>query len=541
MRIITTIIIMLLSSIFLSAQNPNTGEIADNTSWIHLGTLWDAPGSISEISSTGEYAVIQQDRIMRLAHIFSGEIVLEVMNGNISFSDDGQYAIYYQYSSYTSTDEEYFSVLNLETGHSYELEGSFDSSASNEIFSVSVERHEGINNPTSQLRLFETGELIAEYQGYISTFSRDLSFVVVHRIGNIGEAHHRFYVLDIESDKILAEYSHPIPDYVYSGSSSFNVDDSLLAIYFFPDEMKIIDTNTWDVLYTLAGGISFSADGRYIAHNNHAGYSEVQLIEAHTGEVLDEFLGSLHFSHNGQYWIRGEALDYDVREWQIIEFDTEDTIYEYTGYGAPGILGDNLISIWDFTTQSTRFYDLDTNELIQEINGFIEAFGNYMIVDDTYTPFEYLTKWDTGETYATGRQIEISPTNDFALVSNGLFVDVYGTIDMQIINLTPPRSEEGIAQASPGELLIYPAPGSDNPRIITDGNMLNDTYFDVLGQSQDSHWLFVSFHSQGVNPERIIGWIQNENLEEIISWENVPILDSEDPINHLKTIAFNQS
>lgn len=515
----------------------------DEIGWIRLGTFWDALGSISSISPRGDYTVItyddtgiSDDNPRRLVHISTGNVILEVEGGDIVFNDTGQFAIYYQFADeYPYVRQAH--VLNLDTGHTYSVDGYIDNFNSNDQYMVSTQRIEGERNPISQLRAPATGEIIAEYTGAIVRFSRDRSVVVV---SSIDETQRTMRVMDIAANEQVAAFTYPIPDMPYSHNAAFNVDDSLLALYFFPEEMQIIDTDTWTVLYTLIGSIIFSPDGRYIAHNNHAGYSDVQLIEAHTGRVLDEFLGSLSFSREGPYWIRGEALSYDLRLWQIIELDTGEVVFEATRYiVGPHLYDADTVVMWNIETQMTQFFDLQTQELVREIDGNVERFGEVMIVDMPTLPFDYLQSWETGETYAIGRQIEILPDNTLALVSNGLFVDVYGPARTDTAELPPPRPDEGIARIEPGEIVLYAAPDADNPRIITDSNMLNDTYIYVLGRSAQSGWLYVSFLLWGRNPEWIRGWIRSDGLEQVVSWETVPVLNADDPIANLRSIAFN--
>jgi hypothetical protein len=308
--------------------------------------------------------------------------------------------------------------------------------------------------------------------------------------------------------------------------------------------MQIINTDTWEVLYTLSGGIVFSPGGRYIAYNDHEGYDDVQLIEAHTGRAIDAFLGTLSFTRDERYWIRGEALDYDARNWQVIDLATNEIIFQHNGYrGPPVIYDDNTVSMWNFVTQSTPVFDLATGELIREIDGVIERFGNAMIVsslmiDQYSTPFSYLQNWETSETYAIGRQIKMTPGGKLALVSNGLFIDVYAPDGTEIEGMPPPRPIEGIARSDPGEIALFSVPDSDNPRIVVDGALLNPTYFIVLGKTDAPGWIFVSFLNSGINPERLQGWIRSDGLGEVVSWEDVPVLNADDPIAQLRSIAF---
>ncbi len=509
---------------------------ADDQAWVHLSTFWDATGSIGEISPTGEYVIIENGQVKKLVHILTGEVILEVENGEILFSENNQYAIYFQRIN-THPYVLNHHILNLNNRTFYTIDGIYDSIHSNEKYNVSYQRVEDAVNPIYHIYLIETGELVAEFLGSISTFNHDFSHVVLH---SNGEVNHGARVINIEMGLDVAEYLYPIPEYVYSFSSMFNTDDSLLAIYFFPDEMQIIDTSTWEILYTLTGGIWFSPDGNYIAHNNHAGYSEVQLIEAHTGQVVDEFLGSLGFSPDGQYWIRAEAVSYDERDTQIIRLSTDEVIFQRLGYGVPSIDNDSIISIWDFSTQSTHFYNANTKELIREISGEVQRYDEFVIARDTYSPLTYLRDWDTDDIYAIGRQIKAIPNRNLVLVSNGVFVDLYGQVDTNTENMPPPRPSQGIALSNPEVITLYSAPNAENPRIIAENNTLNPTYYDVLGQTNNDEWLYVSFTVSGVNGGRFQGWIRNENLEIVVSWDNVPVVNAENPMQSLRTIALRE-
>ena len=418
--------VIMASSIQLMAQS-NAVE------WIHLSTLWDAPGTIMEVSPNGDYAVIKHNDISRLVEIVSGEIILEVANGYIEFSTQGQYIRYSQYSyepPYTSN------ILNLKTLSSYQIEVDSVQFMTDEKHMITTKYDDDRINGWSQIRNIDTGEILTEYYGVLNRLSRNMNLAILH----INEATRRVArVVDLTSSEVVAEYTYPMADYVYSFSSAFNADDSLVAIYFPPEEMQIIDTSTWEVLYTLSGGITFSRDGKYIAHNNHAGYSDVQLIEAHTGQVLDEFLGSIHFSNDGRYIIRGEAIDYDHKDWKIIDLATREEVFHPTDYrGYPKIFDNNILAMYDTITPSTRIFDLYTGNLISEISGFIEYIGEYIVVDDLYTPFTHVKDLNGLTIYATGRQIEMIPEKGLALVSNGFFVDVYGLVETKF---------EGIQQA----------------------------------------------------------------------------------------------
>lgn len=539
MRSVQPIIRCLSLCLILAGFSVPVTVQSNQDEWVHLGTLWDAPGSIGPISTNSEFVILGgPGQTQELIRIESGEVLFENNGGDIIFSPDSDYAVRYEFVHEFPYRAEEFEILDLHTGRTTLFDGFFGEFLSGRRLLIESTRGEDFSHTYTTMIDLTTGDVIADYNGWVGRFSRDMSLVVVAST-DIDTGTVYVHIIEVATNEPIAEFNHPIPEYPWSISSAFNLGDSLLALYFFPDEMLIISTDTWETLYTLPGAIRFSPDGQYIASNNHAGYSEVQLIESHTGQIFDEFVGSLGFSSDGRYWIRGEAITYDLRHWQVIDLNTGEVVFELENFlSSPLIHENDVVQVWNIETQSARFFDLHSGELLREINGFVERWQDIMIVGVERTPFLKLQNWQTSETFAVGRQIKVTPDGRFALVSNRLFVDVYGRVDERLPNLPPPRPEQGIARIGGEEILVYPEPESDTPRAITEGNMLNPTYFDVLGKAEIPGWLFVSFSSGGRNPEMISGWIRSEGLVEIESWGNVPILDVNDPIGSLKSIAF---
>lgn len=505
--------------------------LPNDQEWVHLSTLWDATGFIGDISPSGEYVIIENGQVKKLVHILTGGVIRKIENGLIYFDSTGQFARTIQFASETDTVPNP-TITNLQTFENYTVENIYNHIWMYDPYLVTVHWEDSFFDASSEIRDLNSGDILTEHRGNFCRFSHDTSMMLVYFMEN-----NRTYarVIDVVSGNIIAEFSS---DRIYSFSCTFNADDSLLALYFMHDDMQIIDTSTWEILYTLTGGIWFNRDGNYIAHNNHAGYSDVQLIEAHTGQVIDEFLGSVGFSRDGQYWIRAEAVSYDVRDTQIINLDTDEVIYQRVGYGIPTIDDEGIVSVWDFSTQSTHYYNANINEFIREISGEVQRYDEFVIA--RYSPLTYLRDWETDSVYAIGRRMKATPDGRFVLVSNGVYVDVYGSADINTENMPPARLPQGIAISNPEVITLYSEPNAENPRIITESNMLNETYYDVLGQSNDTEWLFVSFWVSGRNPELVQGWIQNENLEVFTSWDDAPILDFDNPFGSLRTSSANR-
>lgn len=412
--------LLFIALVALSQAKPVPPQDAN---WVHLSTLWDAPGHIEDISSSGDFAVISNEDINRLINIFTGEVILEITDGYINFSSEGPYAFYGQYiDPHSETEQPIISnVLNLQTLDTYSIDGYIQYYKNREHYIVSGQSDSNPENITTRIHAINTGEIISEFDGDIISISHDLNLVAVHKFD---DTERTVTIYDISSNNEIAHYTYPVPDYVFSISAAFNADDSLLAIDFFPNENQIISTDTWEVLYTLPGGIIFSHDGHFIAHNNHAGYSDVQLIEAHTGRIIDEFLGALYFSDNGQYWIRGEALDYERRHWQVIELETNEVVFEDTRYfGTPRVYSDSVVAMWHFENQMTQLYDLLTHELIYEYEGEATPYGDFVLTGTLHD--KALRDWNTSQIVFSGNQIDMAPSGQLALVSTEDAIEVY--------------------------------------------------------------------------------------------------------------------
>lgn len=415
MKIIMNIMISLIIGMLCIVVN------ADNLA-IYSHSI-EFSGFISKISPNGQHVIIQNDDLLKLVEIESGEIVHQILDGWIRFSDEGNYVYFANYMKQSKAIPK-TTVMNLKSKQTYSFDGIIFEIVEDQRHFVRTIGTESPANPISFIHELSTSEVSGVYFGVVGGWSHNAKHLVVHILE---ETQRRFKVIDLANNIVVAEYTYPIPEHVFSYGISFNADDSILSLYFFPEQMQIIDTDTWEVLYTLAGGISFSADGKYILHNNHAGYSEVQLLEAYSGEVVDELLGAIYLVQNDKYLVRGEGITFTERNWQVFDFETGKLRLEENNHlGAPTIYDDEIASFWDFGLKETRFYDLRTGELMREVYGLVERFGHYIVVYESHAQKYYLRNFEDTVTLAESvYPIKVTSDNKYALVRNDERIDVY--------------------------------------------------------------------------------------------------------------------
>lgn len=387
----------------------------------HLRPLWDAPGYIVTISPDGQYVVVTQDTVTRLLSIETGKIIAEVNEGRFDFSRSGRYVVEDAYGIPQSK------ITDLQTGKTLVLNGKVIPYSDNEPFITVYQQKDAATSELYRLIDLRSGEIIAEFSGGV-TFSPDARLAVVTDLEDL--SHITTQVIEIATKKVLAWYAfdYSIPDKSLWGVySKFHADSRYLSIYYFPSELHVIDTTTWQVLYHVSTGIGFSPDGNYAITLNDDSNSDVQLMEASSGRVLDTVFGAYGFSDDSRYLFRIESVTYDLRHLQLIDLPTNQTIFEHEGYiGSPRLVTDTLLEFWDRGTQSTRYYDIISGELVRKIEGGAEWHYPFLIVGDVKSNNHSMRLWDSEETIIEGIQMEITPDGKYVLVSDRTVVEAYG-------------------------------------------------------------------------------------------------------------------
>lgn len=403
--------------------NPLASQQSDSA-WTLLNTL-DVQGNISTISPDSQYVnVITEAEIAQLVRIETGEVIAENAGGSIFlFSPSGRYASYFDYGFV----EMETTLLDLQTGISRAVDGYIDRYIDNERYVAVTYRTVDLKDLNSLIDL-QTGEIVAEFEGS-TTFSSNGRFAAVTDLES--RPHIPTKIIEIATGNVIAEFNY---DYIstegmWSAYTRFHANSRYLSIFYFPEEIHIIDTATWQMLYSVQSiyGIGFSRDGRYAISLNDDGYSDVELMDAATGQVLDTVLGTYSFSADSRYLLRNEAVTYDLRHLKIINLSTNNTVFEYEGMiGEYVLVTDKLLQIYNRETQSTLYFDITTGDLAQEVEGWAEFRHNMLIIEDFQTDLLTLRTWEDPTPIVQIRQIEIAPDGSYALASNGEFVEVYG-------------------------------------------------------------------------------------------------------------------
>lgn len=392
-----------------------------NETGTYLRPLWDTPGYIVDISPDSQHVILSQENTTRLLSIETGEIIAEVNDGRIDFSPSGRYSVEYHYDLPQSK------ITDLQTGKTLVIHRYVEAYSNNEQFITVYQPNDAVTGELYRLIDLHSGDIIAEFTGGV-TFSPDARLAVVTDLKDL--SHITTQVIEIVTKRVLAQYTFDdaIPDKSLWGVySKFHADSRYLSLFYFPSELHVIDTSTWEILYRVSTGIGFSPDGNYSITLNDDNNSEVQLMEASSGRVLETVFGAYGFSADSRYLFRIESVTYDLRHLQLIDLTTNQTIFEHEGYvGSPRLVTDTLLEFWDRGTQSTRYYDITSGKLIREIEGGADWHYPFLIVIDPKTLIHSLRLWESEETIVEGRQIEITPDGEYVLVADGLVVNAYG-------------------------------------------------------------------------------------------------------------------
>lgn len=407
----------LLNTSTLNSQHTDHG-------WVLLNTLSNTPGQLGKISPDSQFVNISQGEVTRLVRIETGEVIAESTGSVFQFSPSGRYAEQFGYGRAETT------LIDLQTGTTRVIEGFVNRYIDDERFAATIYRTANTNDINYLIDL-KTGETVAEFPG-IAKFSNDGRLAAITNIET--RPHIVTQVIELATKNVLAEF---IYDYANNNQpwgvySVFHLNGRYLSIFYFPEEIDIIDRTTWQVLYRLpgTGGIFFSSDGRYLATANDDGNSDVQLLDAATGRVLDTVFGAYNFSPNSRYLLRNAAITYDFRRLEIVELSTDKVVFTIEGYlGEYRLVMENLLQLYNRETNSTLYFDIPTGALIREIDGWAELHHELLVVDDLRTRLRSLVAWESGETIATGDQIEVTPNGKYALVSSDGSIDLYGLAD----------------------------------------------------------------------------------------------------------------
>lgn len=402
--------LFLIFSVFQQANETGT----------YLRPLWDTPGYIVDISPDSQHVILSQENTTRLLSIEKGEIIAEVNDGRFDFSPSGRYVVEYSY------DLPHSKITDLQTGNTLVLNRNVIAYSDNEQFITVYQQNDAATDELYRLINLHSGDIVAEFTGGV-TFSPDTRLAVVTDLED--SSHITTQVIELATKKVLAQYAFDdsIPDKSLWGVySKFHADSRYLSINYFPSELHVIDTSTWEILYRVSIGIGFSPDGNYAITLNDDSNSDVQLMEASSGRVLDTVFGAYGFSDDSRYLFRIESVTYDLRHLQLIDLTTNQTIFEHEGYiGSSRLVTDTLLEFWDRGTQSTRYYDITSGVLVREVEGGAEWHYPFLIVGDLQTQILSLRLWESEETIVEGRQVEVTPNGEYVLVADGLIVNVY--------------------------------------------------------------------------------------------------------------------
>lgn len=507
--------------------------------WVHLSTLWDAPGNIEDISPDSRYAIISQDdyRIQRVVAIATGDIVATVENGGFDFSPTGRYLIERSVGSDSI-------IRDFDTGVFITVEGNLLNFLAEEQFVHTSLRDEAMQYTIHRLVDVTTGEITAEYDGNVS-FSEDGRLAALTSF-NEERTSTTTQLIEIATGAILDTYNYDSPRQgMFGVRTQFHADNRLLSIWHIAGTVKMIDIATGKLLYENRFGFYFSPDWRYVVTGNGDNLDvEVQLMEASTGRILDRVVGIFNFSPDSRYVFRSEVVSFDVYHTEMIDLETYETLFETEGrFSFARLVSEDVIesAIYFFPKYFTRYYDLLKGELIYIVEGSATRYDDVLVFWQSPFPYRTLQMWQSQNIVAYGTEIEVAPNRQYALVSNGLFVDVYGSESSRSA-LTPPRPPQGVARIEAGEIYLYPAPNASQRQEIAEStNMLNPTNVFVLGQAEQGAWLFVKFdYRPGSFAELQIatGWIPSDDVSEIESWADVPVLDADQPLETLRTLAY---
>jgi hypothetical protein len=424
-------LIVLLCSLFsfssLTSQQAEDG-------WTHLGTLWDAPGYIGEISPDSQFVSITQEGVSRVVQIETGEVVAEITGNAFQFSPGIRYAHSYSFETKQAT------IIDLHTGIPLVVDGVVDKFLDHERFAA-VSQYYPIGD-FSRLIDLATGEIVAEFPAG-AAFSPDARYAAV--TDRSQQPHMTTQVIEIATGNVLAEYEYDYPPdrCCWGPYLVFHTSVPYLSIFYLAREVQLIDTATWQVLYKTPSlwGIVFSSDGRYLATMNDDGQSDVHLLDASSGRVLDTVFGSFSFSADSRYLFRRESVDYDLRRLEIVELSTNEVVFTLQGYfGETQLVTDTLLQVMYWREQKTRYFDISSGEMIYEVEGYAELHHDLLVIEDISTQMDTLRTWEDPETVIATGQIEVTPDGKYALVSSDGFVDVYGLASERPSTM-PPRSE----------------------------------------------------------------------------------------------------
>ncbi|MCI0710516.1 MAG: hypothetical protein L0154_10180 [Chloroflexi bacterium] len=312
-------------------------------------------------------------------------------------------------------------------------------------------------------------------------------------------------------------------------------------------------------------GALFTSDGKYVVHWNpfthsfqvvdlssgavetYIGYSSdpqrllspvdyfinrperlhFQLIEISTGRVIrEEYSRLVDFSRGGSLI---QIYDPEANHVEFADVETGQTIYEMD-IEHPDALwnvfiidNDQYIHYYDSQDNQTKIVEVASGEIIESIDGLADMRSYSHRYVSVYQGWETAREnlYDRETQQIIARADQFIPVNeDYAYVTDGLVIDVYGSVCAKLDTMLPPRADKGIGVS---ENLEIRASRDETSELLTS----ESRRFYIIGQFNE--WVFG--HIFYFDEDRwVFGWVKADTLEVIDPWDNVPILGTEDPL-----------
>lgn len=347
---------------------------------------------------------------------------------------------------------------------------------------------------------------------FISTFVTDGAFCT-------GVAQ----LIEVETSQVQGEYT---------GCGLFSPNSEIAAFADWQtNKTQMVEVASGEVLQEIVGTVSnFSPDGRYLVVYGQPS-TGLSLIDALTGDTLTEFSNSGWMQFNQDSTI---AVVYDivVDKTSWLELPTGEILFEmqdnaYRGFSEDGTLGiadnANYLALLDFQTGEVQpVIILDVIEIsLSSDNRFLRV--------NTTDHIVHVVEVETGNILATGIDVIFDPTDEFVFVSQGLFVDVYGSSDSELKNVLPVSLNTNHVHFA-DSTAIYTNPDASSPVIFE----AEDAAI-VLGQHEE--WGYVTAFWEG---SFVYGWVELSLLELAEPTNELPILDPNDLLGSLQKVAETQ-
>lgn len=561
---------LIIFSLLLSLQPLLTNTQADDSQPIvRLATYWDSAGHRAEISPDERHLIITNDNYTSFIEINTGRIVLSEPDGtSIRFTPTGNHVIVFQRDIRLIKIinlNDMMTILELEAdGYGFspldnylivrhdqpqttefidlltmsvvlELDGypRFASRPNSEDIVMVSTIDEATKAPATQVYAFPSGELLGEFLGEWGEISPNSTFISTVTVSPEPDSA-TLRVFDITTGDIVFVREYVKSHHYNSYSVGTHFVGDLVVVYHsesIPAISDVYELDTWELRFTVEGSIRFNEDYQFAVSNNDSGISDVSLIDVETGEIIDTVLGGMYFIDNDLLY-RNQAINNDFNHIQLIDLSNMEVLAEVFGQNIGVALYNNILRVVQFNYSyetKIRFTDIITGELLFETINYariLDTNNDLAIMEDN--GLEVLSNWRTGEMFIRTRYntIEASPSENYFLVSNGQYIDLYGTSDMRVDTMPAPRPDYGFGELEAGDFQAY-----SNPEYLgtaIEYSSLNPTMFEVLGQSEDGGWVYTLFRwydqNNPANGGYRQGWIPAEQLTVVHSWEDVPIL-----------------